>query len=205
MRFVAVASLAVIASCRGSEPAAGRGSRPTDVRAAAAAPARFDLGATADSAEIAAWNIDANSAGEGLPAGSGNYADGARLYAQQCGACHGQNGEGGGAGAVLFPKLVSKEPAGEFAFGRDPKIVKTIGNYWPHATTLYDYINRAMPITAPGSLTAPEVYSIVAYLLVENRVVPKSTVIDAVSLPKITMPARDKFVPDDRQGGPVFR
>lgn len=205
MRFVAVVSLAAIASCRGSEPAAGRDSRPSDVRAAAAAPARFNLGAAADSEEIAAWNIDANSAGEGLPAGSGSYEAGARLYAQQCAACHGPNGEGGGAGAVVYPKLVSKERAGEFAFGRDPKIVKTIGNYWPHATTLYDYINRAMPITAPGSLTATEVYSIVAYLLGENGVVPKSTVIDAVSLPKITMPARDKFVADDREGGPVFR
>ena len=74
-----------------------------------------------------------------------------------------------------------------------------------YATTVYDYIHRSMPLTAPGSLTPPEGYSIVAYLLAENGVVPATAVIDATSLPKIRMPARDKFVADDRKGGPAFR
>ena len=204
-KLVTVVSLVCSVSCRGSEPATAGGARPSDVRSAVVAPARFNLGRVADSAEIVLWNIDANSAGEGLPAGSGNYADGARIYARQCAACHGQNGEGGGAGAVAYPMLVSKEPTTDFPFGRDPKIAKTIGNYWPHATTLYDYIHRAMPITAPGSLQPAEVYSIVAYLLAENGVVARTTVIDAISLPKVQMPARDKFVADDRKGGPAFR
>ncbi len=175
------------------------------MRAAVASPARFNIGTAADSAEIAAWNIDANAAGEGLPAGSGTYAAGVRIYAQKCAVCHGPNGEGSGTGAAAFPRLISSEPTPGFPFGRDPKIAKTIGNYWPYATTVYDYIYRTMPLTAPGSLTPPEVYSIVAYLLAENGVVPKTTVIDATSLPKTRMPAREKFVADDRKGGAVFR
>ena len=192
-------------ACRDSEPTIGVVGRPSDVGPVVAAPARFNFGTAADSAAIAAWNIDANAAGEGLPPGSGTYNEGARLYSQQCAACHGQDGEGGGAGAVLYPKLISREPTPDFAFGRDPKIAKTIGNYWPYATTLYDYIHRTMPLTAPGSLTPSETYSIVAYLLAENGVVPRTTVVDAASLPEIKMPARDKFVADDRKGGPAFR
>jgi len=192
-------------ACRDSEPTIDGVGRPADVGPVVAAPARFSFGTAADSSAIAAWNIDANAAGEGLPPGSGTYGEGARLYSKQCAACHGQSGEGGGSGAVLYPKLISKEQMPDFPFGRDPKIVKTIGNYWPYATTVYDYIHRSMPLTAPGSLTPPEVYSIVAYLLAENGVVPATAVIDATSLPKIRMPARDKFVADDRKGGPAFR
>ena len=108
-RIVVSVSLTVIAACRDSDPRVNGGARPASVRAVVKAPARYNLGALADSAEIAAWNIDANSDGEGLPPGSGNHADGARLYAEQCAACHGQNGEGGGSGAILYPKLISKE------------------------------------------------------------------------------------------------
>jgi len=81
----------------------------------------------------------------------------------------------------------------------------TIGNYWPYATTLYDYINRAMPLTAPGSLSPDEVYGLVAFLLWKNEIVPESAVMDARSLPRVVMPARDRFVPDDRKGGPEIR
>lgn len=204
-QIVTMVSLFGTVACRDSEPRIGGVGRPSDVRRVVAAPARFNFGSAADSLAIAAWNIDANAAGEGLPPGSGTYGEGARLYSQQCAACHGQNGEGGGAGAVLYPKLISREPTPEFAFGRDPKIAKTIGNYWPYATTLYDYIHRAMPLTAPGSLTPPETYSIVAYLLAENGIVPRTKVVDATSLPEIKMPARHKFVADDRKGGPAFR
>lgn len=146
-------------------------------------------------------DIDANPAGVGLPPGRGTYERGATVYAGQCASCHGARGEGQGP----YPRLVGAEPKNGFPFGRDPKIPHTIGNYWPYATTLYDYIHRAMPLTAPGSLAPADVYSLVAYLLAENEVVPRSAVIDATSLPTVQMPARRHFVPDDRSGGPGFR
>ena len=77
---------------------------------------------------------------------------------------------------------------------------KTIGNYWPYATTLFDYIRRAMPITAPGSLSADQTYAVTAYLLEREQVIPPGTVLDARTLPLVKMPARDHFVPDDRRG-----
>jgi len=168
---------------------------------AAALPSTFGLGTEPSAARIAAVNIDANGSGVGLPAGSGNYQEGARLYAQKCAACHGAKGEGAG----MYPQLISVEHAGDFAFANDPRIPKTIGNYWPYATTIYDYIHRAMPYTAPGSLRPDEAYSLVAYLLAENQVIPRDQVIDARTLPKIKMPGRAHFVPDDRNGGASFR
>ena len=154
--------------------------------------------ATAD--EIKAWDIDANPAGVGLPPGSGTYARGAEVFAKQCAQCHGPKGEG----IAPIPKLVGAEPV-DFGFGDDPKLTKTIGNYWPYATTLYDYINRAMPFATPGSLQPPDVYSVVAYLLAENGIIKQGDVMDARTLPKVKMPARDRFVIDDRKGGPGFR
>ena len=167
----------------------------------AALPSTFGLGTVPSAARIAAVNIDANASGAGLPAGSGSYQEGARLYEQKCAACHGAKGEGAG----MYPQLIGVEHVEDFTFGNDPRIPKTIGNYWPYATTLYDYIHRAMPYTAPGSLRPDEVYSLVAYLLAENRIVPRDAVIDAQTLPKIRMPARLHFVPDDRKGGGSFR
>jgi cytochrome c len=82
--------------------------------------------------------------------------------------------------------------------------VKTVGNYWPYATTLYDYINRAMPSTAPGSLEPSEIYAVVAWILSENEIITPATVLDAASLPKVKMPARDRFVRDDRRPGATF-
>jgi cytochrome c len=158
------------------------------------------IGRPATAAEVRAWNIDVNGSGTGLPGGRGTYARGAQLYAQQCASCHGAKGEG----IAPNPRLVGTEPS-DFSFGRDPKLVKTIGNYWPYATTLYDYINRSMPFNAPGSLRPDDLYSIVAFLLVENRVIDTSMVIDARSLPRVHMPARDRFVLDDRKGGATFR
>jgi cytochrome c len=82
--------------------------------------------------------------------------------------------------------------------------VKTVGNYWPYATTVFDYVRRTMPITAPGTLTNNEVYAVVAFLLAQNEIIDKSAVLDSASLVAVKMPARDKFVVDDR-GGPVFK
>jgi hypothetical protein len=78
--------------------------------------------------------------------------------------------------------------------------VRTVGNYWPYATTLYAYINRTMPATTPGSLTPDEIYAVVAWILAQNEIISPTAVIDAASLPRVRMPARDRFVPDDRYG-----
>mgnify|MGYP003577710343 CR=1 FL=1 len=97
--------------------------------------------------------------------------------------------------------LVGRIDGGGFPFSKDPTVPRTIGNYWPHATTVFDYIRRAMPPNAPGSLNDNEVYALVAHLLAWNGLVAKDATIDAQSLPKVRMPARDHFVPDARGAG----
>jgi mono/diheme cytochrome c family protein len=158
------------------------------------------IGRDAQPAEVKAWDIDANPTGAGLPAGEGTYDRGTVVYAQQCAVCHGPKGEG------ILPntRLVGAEPA-DFSFALDHKKPKTIGNYWPYATTLYDYINRAMPFGAPGTLPPQDVYSVVAYLLAENGIIAKTDVMNAQTLPKVRMPARDRFFADDRKGGAAFK
>lgn len=164
-------------------------------------PDRLEIGRSAPRARVVELDIDANPKGIGLPAGRGSYAEGAQIYAKQCAMCHGSKGEGAGP----YPQLVGAEPRSGFPFGKDPKIVKTIGNYWPYATTLFDYIRRAMPYQAPGSLSNDQVYALVAYLLAENDVISNDLVMDAGSLPKVKMPARDHFVPDNRIQSAEFR
>lgn len=168
---------------------------------ASSAPAHLGLGHTPSAERIASMNLDVNPTGRGLPAGQGTAATGAVVYAQKCAACHGPQGEG----IDKNPRLIGREPAAGFAFAGDVKAVKTIGNYWPYATTLYDYIHRAMPFVAPGSLTPDETYGVVAFLLSENGIIPAATVVDARSLPAVRMPARPHFVPDNREGGATFR
>ena len=159
------------------------------VAAAAQSPARFGIGRAATVEEIRRVDIDAMPDGRGLPPGKGSVAEGAAVYAAKCQSCHGANGEGG-----KFDRLVGLDPG-----------VKTIGNYWPYATTLYDYTARSMPFLQPGTLTANEVYGVVAYLLHLNKIVPETAVMDAKTLPQVKMPARDKFVRDDRTGGKVVK
>lgn len=166
-----------------------------------AAPARWGFGHAAPAALVAQWNTDVMPDGRGLPAGGGTAAGGAAIYAQKCALCHGANGEGVGP----YPRLIQPATADSFPFDRDFRIQKTIGNYWPYATTVYEYINRAMPYSAPGSLTPSETYALTAFLLARNRVIPDTLVIDARSLPRVRMPGRGHFVPDDRKGGPQFR
>ena len=177
------------------------GCAQADGAPAAQRSASYGLGHVPTAAEIAALNIDVNPAGVGLPPGQGTAATGATTYALKCAACHGPNGEGSGPS----PKLVGNDPPAGFAFASDAKALKTIGNYWPYATTLYDYIHRAMPLSAPGSLTPDETYGLVAFLLSRNGLVPATMVIDAKSLPGVMMPARRFFVRDDRAGGQAFR
>jgi cytochrome c len=158
-------------------------------------PKRIGVGHTPSAERIAAENIDISPDGAGLPAGSGTAAQGAPVYAATCASCHGANGEG----MATYPQLIGG-PKGVFNFASDYKIPRTIGNYWPYATSLYDYIRRAMPLTAPGSLTADQTYAVTAYLLSKEGIIPDSTVLDAQRLAAIQMPARSHFVADDRRG-----
>ena len=162
-------------------------------KAAPNQPATFGIGRPATAAEIAAWDIDVGPDGVGLPSGHGTSADGAPIYAARCASCHGKTGKEGPNDA-----LVGRLPGDAFPFARDARTPKTIGSYWPYATTVFDYIRRAMPPDAPGTLKDDEVYALVAYLLTLNDLVPADAVIDATSLPKVKMPAREHFVPDTR-------
>jgi cytochrome c len=174
--------------------------QPGVQRSAPETPERFGFGRAASAADVAAWDIDVRPDGQGLPSGSGTVADGEQVYAAKCAPCHGATGTEG-----PYDRLVGPVPRDSFPFARDPSLVLTIGNYWPYATTLYDYINRAMPLAAPGSLRANEVYALVAYLLWRNEIVGRDEVMDARTLPAVVMPARDRFVEDTRRGGLEIR
>jgi S-disulfanyl-L-cysteine oxidoreductase SoxD len=126
--------------------------------------------------------------GTGLPAGSGTVAAGRELFAAQCARCHGPAGEGN-----VGPRLVGGQ--GTLA---TPRPLKTVGSFWPYSTTLWDYVNRAMPFDRPGLLAPSEVYAAVAYVLRLNGIIDEDRVMDATSLPKVRMPNRDGFVADPR-------
>ncbi|MGQ0646795.1 MAG: c-type cytochrome [Gemmatimonadaceae bacterium] len=197
-RALAVIALGCLTGC---QPPGDAGSGRGSVAKAAALPTRLEIGRPAMPQEVAAWNVDVNPKGEGLPAGSGNAIAGATVYATKCASCHGAKGEGG---APPNARLVGREPR-DFSFATSTSAVKTVGNYWPYATTLYDYIRRAMPQNAPGSLTPDETYAVIAWLLAENEIIPRNQVLDANALPQVVMPSRDRFVRDDRTGGAGFR
>jgi mono/diheme cytochrome c family protein len=178
--------------------ACGRGGTSS---ADAGGAARYGIGAPASDSLVKAMDTDIGPDGTELPAGRGTVAEGAVLYGAQCAQCHGKNGEGM---PPAFPQLSGRPAAAEgFAFAKDPKLPHTIGNYWSHATSLFDYIKRAMPHTAPGSLTDPQVYALTAYLLAQDDVIADSTTLDAASLRAVRMPYADRFVPDDRRPGPA--
>jgi len=155
-------------------------------------PPAFGFGRPAITREIDSLDISIPPDGKGLPPGSGTAKTGEAIYQMKCAACHGKTGTEG-----PYARLVA--PMG------DTTKAKAIGNYWPYATTLFDYTRRAMPYNAPGSLSAAEVYSLTAYLLTVNKVIDSATVINAQTLPQVKMPAHDLFVPDDRRGGPEVR
>ena len=163
-------------------------------------PARLGIGRAATPEEIRALDIDVMPSGVGLPEGRGTVAEGAATYAAKCASCHGQGGENG-----KFDRLVGRDSGEDFAFAKDARLVKTIGNYWPYATTLFDYTARSMPFPQPGTLSSNEVYGLVAYLLSLNKIVPDTAVMDKTTLPKVVMPARDRFVIDNRTGGPKVK
>jgi len=154
---------------------------------------RYGLGSPATPAEIAGWNIDVRADGAGLPPGQGSVSEGQAIYATSCAGCHGRAGEGGMADALVGG-------AGSLATA---KPVRTVGSYWPYATTLFDYVRRAMPYTAPQSLTANQTYAVVAFVLNLNHIVPDGAVLDAKSLPHVRMPNRNGFAsPDPRPDAP---
>ena len=162
----------------------------------------FNLGSTASASDIAAWDLDMDPSGSGAPIGSGSVSEGKQTYDLKCASCHGVDG----GGTSLGDQLVGREPLEGFPFGQvRGQYRRTVGNYWPYATTLFDYIIRAMPMNAPGSLTVDEVYAASAYILYMNDIIDENAVMNTESLPKVVMPARDRFVMDNRTGGPEIR
>jgi S-disulfanyl-L-cysteine oxidoreductase SoxD len=144
------------------------------------------LGTAASEADIAAWDISIMPDGSGLPPGRGTAAEGARVYAQKCAACHGANGTkpvAPGAGPLVGGGKLDRIEA-----------VKTIGNFYGDATTVFDFIRRAMPFNEPRTLTSEEVYAVTAYLLAANKIIGESDALDAQTLPKVKMPNRDNFI-----------
>jgi S-disulfanyl-L-cysteine oxidoreductase SoxD len=131
--------------------------------------------------------------GTSLPPGSGTTAAGAKIFADACAACHGDKGQGNPAKGIGGDRLLG----GRGTLASDAPI-KTVESYWPYATTLFDYVKRAMPFNAPGSLSDNDVYSVVAYILAEAKIIKPTDTMNATTLPKVTMPNRDGFIPDSR-------
>ncbi len=148
----------------------------------------YGLGAPASPELIAGWDIDVRPDGQGLPPGQGTAAGGEETFVARCAACHGEFGEAVGR----YPVLIG---GGDSLASSDP--VKTVGSYWPYASTLWDYIHRAMPFGDAQSLTVDETYAVTAYVLYLNDLVEEDFVLDRDSLPLVEMPNRDGFIADD--------
>lgn len=142
------------------------------------------LGKPVSSKEIAAWDISVFPDGEGLPVGRGSVVEGEKIYLNKCIACHGENGLGETADQLAGAQmgLTSEYPE------------KTIGSYWPYATTIFDIVRRSMPMTAPGSLSNDETYAVTAYLLYLNNIIKKEDELNKETLSKIKMPNEDGFI-----------
>jgi len=149
----------------------------------------YGLGTPATPEQVAGWHIDILPDGNGLPDGSGTVMQGKQTYQTACVACHGADLKA----MRPWPALVG----GQGSLATD-KPVKTVGSYWPYATTLFDYIRRAMPFQAPQSLSNDEVYGLTAYILYMNGIVEEDTKLDAKNLADVKMPNRDGFYVDDR-------
>jgi mono/diheme cytochrome c family protein len=147
-------------------------------------PQGLNLGRVVTAEEIKAWDISIPPSGAGLPPGSGSVKQGAAVYAAKCEACHGANGAGKPVDALVGGQ-------GTLASGTP---VRTVGSYWPYATTLFDYVRRAMPTNAPKSLTDSEVYAVSAYLLQLNGIILQDAVMNAQTLPQVKMPNKDGFI-----------
>ena len=156
-----------------------------------AGEATYGFGSAASDADLARF-VSPLADGRGLPPGSGSVLEGKSVYQQQCASCHGENLQGGIGDRLIGGRgsLVNDDPK------KAP--VKTVESYWPYATTLFDYVKRAMPLTAPDSLTNDQVYAVTAYILSQAKIVSEDAIMNAQTLPKVAMPNRDGFVPDRR-------
>lgn len=142
------------------------------------------LGEPVDDETLAAIDYTILPNGDGLPEGSGTAIQGAAVYQQNCLACHGERGSGG----------INDALAGGHGSLTSPRPQKTVGSFWPHATTVFDYVRRAMPLQAPGTLSNDEIYAVTAYILYLNGIVDENEQMNAESLPLVKMPNRDGFV-----------
>jgi hypothetical protein len=143
---------------------------------------RFGFGTQAEESEIQLIDIAVGADGEGLPEGRGSVSDGEKVYLAKCQGCHGPNGGGG--------------PYDQLVGGQKP--VKTVGSFWPYATTVFDYTRRAMPFNKPGTLSNDEVYAVTAWILWKNGIIPQDAIMDKSTLTNVRMPNRNGFVPDPR-------
>lgn len=165
----------------------------------AQATVHYGFGTAATPQELAKFFAIAPS-GTGLPPGSGTGTQGAKVFADNCAACHGDKLQGNPEKGIGGDKLIGGR--GSLA-SKSP--VKTVESYWPYATTLFDYVKRAMPFSSPGSLSDEEVYQVVAYVLSEAKIIKPTDVMNAATLPKVAMPHRDGFEPDPRPEIELYR
>jgi len=149
---------------------------------------KYGVGRAPTSEEIKQWAVTPTPTGKGLPEGRGTAAEGREIYANRCSRCHGPKGEGAESVALAGGRgtLTSAKP------------LKTVGSYWPYATTVFDYIRRAMPYDKPGTLSDSQVYALTAHVLFLNGIVEENVALDARTLPQVKMPNRDGFVKDTR-------
>jgi hypothetical protein len=151
---------------------------------------RPQVGRAPSTDEIKQVDITVLPTGAGLPSGSGTADEGGKIYQAKCASCHGENGEGRPPTGVTL--------VGGMGTLATSKPVKTIGSYWPYATSVWDYIHRSMPYTEPGTLSVDETYAVTAFLLFKNGVIPRDQAMNKDTLPKVQMPNRDGFIPDSR-------
>ena len=187
LRSALIATALVAAWCGGAAAAEG------------GSPPNYGFGTTPTPQELARF-FSIPPDGRGLPPGRGTAAEGAKIYAEGCAACHGEKLEGNPQAGIGGDKLIGGRGSLTAATP-----VKTIESYWPYATTIFDYVKRAMPFQAPGSLTDDQVYSVVAYILAEAKIIQPTEVIDRESLPRVQMPNRDGFIPDPRPEIELYR
>ena len=161
--------------------------------AAAAQSPTYKVGRTPTDAEIRAWDHAVGPDGKELPAGSGSAVEGAKIYASKCSFCHGKNAEG----IFPFPRL-----AGGVGTYNTPNPIRSSAAYLPFATTIWDFINRAMPREAEGTLSPDEIYALTAFILFKNGTIKETDVLDRKTLPEIVMPNRYGFFPDTPQSEP---
>lgn len=183
-----VLACSVTLAAQSPAPAAQSTAPAAQLTAPAAQLSKYGVGQPATPEQIRSLGVAIAPDGTGLPEGSGTVAAGREVYTASCARCHADKGAGD-----VGPVLVGGQGTLKTA-----KPLKTVGSFWPYATTLWDYINRAMPFDQPGALKPPEVYAVVAYILNLNGIIADNQIMDAKSLPKVKMPNRDGFVADPR-------